>query len=121
MRFEVAEPGARVWGAIEPGGQWVVPLGGMLIGGLFGLLGVIGVPGLFMPFGLVGVVGLAGVFGLGAAVAVSAAAPSSNPARLADRYLMTSSLAWYLFGLGQTSDWRAVNPCAKPHLTRYTM
>jgi hypothetical protein len=58
MRLAVPVKGARVWGApAEPGGQWVVPLGGVL--GLAGLCGNTGLLGLF---------GVIGLFGLGAVV-----------------------------------------------------
>ena len=68
-----------------PGGQWVVPWGGMLLLGMVELGMVeLGAVEFGMALGLVGAV-------LGAAVAVMAAMPSSNPDRVVHRYFMTSS------------------------------
>lgn len=98
LGMRVLVPGA--WAM--PGGQWVVPLGGCEMGGLF--IGSLGVGG--------GVAGLLGELGLlGAALAESAAAPSNKAERVTDRYFMMSSL----MGIPHASGSAASLPCVGPH------
>ncbi|HSN17794.1 MAG TPA: hypothetical protein VLV87_06245 [Gammaproteobacteria bacterium] len=101
--MDVGLLGARVLGGapgVPAGGQWVMPLGGRVCGGVvgagFGLFGNAGFIGLLGPLGLpgVGAVGVVlGVVGapVGCAKTATDAAPRTSPAKVVYRIRIVSS------------------------------
>jgi len=90
MALAVEEPGTWVPGTTaRPGGQWVVPAGGMKVEPCGATVGGLAEGGV-LACGTVACGVLLGIVLTGAAMPVMATAPSNKPDR-AGRYLMISS------------------------------